>query len=85
MSFLLTHSQFDGAPFLLKGFWRKIMDIRHYEYRIVNSGDCAVAEIHINKLAVEGFRVISSVAAAGERKTWMWTLEREILPERPYR
>jgi hypothetical protein len=63
-----------------------IMEVRHYEYRVVQADGLKWAEDEINKLAAEGFRVIKCAGAGTEfTKTWMWTLEREVLPDHPYR
>jgi len=62
------------------------MEVRHYEYRIVEANGPGSAEDAINELATEGFRVIQCAGAGSQlSKTWMWTLEREILPDHPYR
>ena len=63
-----------------------IMEVRHYEYRLIKGETPNDIVMLLNELATEGFRVIECAGAGTElSKTWIWTLEREILPDHPYR
>jgi len=55
--------------------------MKYYEYRIVKSQYADTATEELNRLAIEGFRVVTSTASSAASSVdyiW-WTLEREIL------
>lgn len=60
---------------------------KRYEYRIVSREGSAVKAVEeINRLATEGFRIISCAGTgSGMGSLWVWTLEREIPSATPYR
>lgn len=62
------------------------MEVRHYEYQVIKGEVPEAVAMQLNELAAEGFRVIACAGAGNNySKQWIWTLEREILPDHPYR